>query len=411
MLGGAQCGRPRQLPGRLQRIWLRGATAVRWRGGGIRGDAEHMRDQPAAERDVIWSGREPGPRRTPSPRLLALLALVVLVVAVVAVFVLPRRAGARGPRGPGGPVQVADVGHPLLGVRAGWELFGLGAGEVVRIRLARGRITRTAFPGLLSSGPVTLLAGPHQAIVRPLDYVPGYLVPDGQTARPLRGALNSGGVVLPGPRPGEFWMESGDGGHMSMLLVGPGGNRLGPELLTPMVTGWPFPDGRGYLMVQRGAGVYDEGPGWRRFVTSGVVAAVGPARWLAVECPQGHCRYLVINPASRSRYLLLARRAPASRSVAPFAGAISPGGQFAALVVYRRDGKPSLRLLDLVSCAVLLSVPVNPDTLGNAVWSPDGRWLFAVGPDGRLLAINPVTQAVQGIGVSLPPLSALAVRA
>ena len=372
-----------------------------------------MPDEPGAERDVIWSGRERLPRRPPGPRLLALLALVVLavaVVAVVAVHAVPGRGGARGSRGPAGPVQVTDAGRPLLGVRAGWELFGLGPGEVVRIQLARARITRTAFPGLQSSGPVTLLAGPHQVIVRPLDYVPGYLVPDGQTARPLRGALSSGGVVLPGPRPGEFWMESGDGARMSMLLVGPDGNRLGPELLTPMLSGWPFPDGRGYLMVQRRAGVYDQGPGWRRLVSSGAIAAAGPASWLAVECPRGRCRYLVINAASRSRHLLTGR-APASGSVAPFAGAVSPDGRFAALVVDGRDGKPFLRLLDLVSCAVLLSVPVNPDTLGNAVWSPDGRWLFAVSPDGRLLAINPVTRAVQGIGVTLPPLSALAVRA
>ena len=125
-----------------------------------------MPDQPGDERDLIWSGRERGPRWTPRPRLLALLALVVLaaaVVVVVAAHAVPRRAGTRGPRGPGGPVQVTDVWHPLLAVRAAWELFGLGPGQVVRIQLARGRITWTAFPGLLSSGPVTLLAGPHQA--------------------------------------------------------------------------------------------------------------------------------------------------------------------------------------------------------------------------------------------------------
>ncbi len=205
-------------------------------------------------------------------------------------------------------------------------------------------------------------------------------------------------------------MESGDGAHMSMLLAGPDGKRLGPAMPTPMLSGWPFPDGRGYLIVQRRAGVYDQGPGWRRFVTSGAIAAAGPARWLAVECPQGHCRYLVINPASRSRHLL-AGQAPASQSIAPFAGAVSPDGQFATLVVYGRDDKPILRLLDLVSCAILLSVPVNPDTPGNAVSSPDSRWLFALSPDGRLLAINPVTQAVQGLAVSLPPLSEIAVRA
>ena len=369
-----------------------------------------MPDQPGAGRDVIQSGRERPPRRPPRPRLLAPLVLVVLVVAVVAVVALhaaTRRGATRGPRG---PVQVTDVGHSLLGVRAGWELFGLGPSEVVRIQLARARITRTAFPVLLSTGPVTLLAGPHQAIIRPLDYVPGYLVPDGRMARPLRGALSSGGVVLPGPRPGEFWMESGDGAHMSMLLVGPDGNRLGPAVPTLMSSGWPSPDGRGYLMVQRPAGIYDEGPGWRRFVTSGAIAAVGPGRWLAVECSQGHCRYLVINQASGSRHLL-AGPAPAARSVAPFAGAVSPDGQSAALIVYGRDDKPLLRLLDLVSGAALLSVPVNPDTPGNAVWSPDGRWLFAVSPDRRLLAINPATQAVQGLGVSLPPLSELAIRA
>src|SRR5690242_14980040 len=104
-----------------------------------------MPDQPGAGRDVIWSGRERLPRRTPSPQLLALLALVV-VVAVVTVHAVTRRGGTRG------PVQVTGVGRPLLGVRAGWELLGLGPGQVVRVRLAQARVTRTAFPGLLSSG-------------------------------------------------------------------------------------------------------------------------------------------------------------------------------------------------------------------------------------------------------------------
>src|SRR5260370_24110581 len=179
-------------------------------------------------------------------------------------------------------------------------------------------------------------------------------------------------------------MESGDGAHMSMRLVGSEGHRLGPAVLTPMLAAWRFPDGGGHMMVQRRAGVYDEGPGWRR--------------------------YLVINPASRSRHLL-AGQAPASRLVAPFAGGVSPDGQFAALVVSGRDGKPLLRLLDLVSCAVLLSLPVDPDTLGNPVWSPGGRWLFAVSPDGRVRPINPVTQAVQGLGASLPAISELAAPA
>src|SRR5260370_37690707 len=108
-------------------------------------------------------------------------------------------------------------------------------------------------------------------------------------------------------------MESGDGAHMSMRLVGSEGHRLGPAVLTPMLSGWPFPDGRGHLMVQRRAGVYDEGPGWRR--------------------------YLVINPASRSRHLL-AGQAPASRLVAPFAGGGSPDRPVAARLGSGRARKP-----------------------------------------------------------------------
>src|SRR5258707_15641720 len=104
-----------------------------------------MPDQPGAGRDVIQSGRKRLPRRTPSPQLLALLALVELVVAVVTVHAVTRRGGTRGPRG---PVQGTGVGHRLLGGRAGWELFGIGPSQGVRIPRARARRTPTPFPGL-----------------------------------------------------------------------------------------------------------------------------------------------------------------------------------------------------------------------------------------------------------------------
>lgn len=79
---------------------------------------------------------------------------------------------------PTAPV-VRYVGHPLLGVTAGWELFGRGPDAVVRLQLAIGRITRTSVPSLASTGPVSVVVGSDRVIIRPLDVVPGYVVVDG----------------------------------------------------------------------------------------------------------------------------------------------------------------------------------------------------------------------------------------
>ena len=58
------------------------------------------------------------------------------------------------------PVAVSETGHRLLGVTAGWQVFGYGPNQVIRIQLARGRITRTTVPPLQSNGPVFFLACP-----------------------------------------------------------------------------------------------------------------------------------------------------------------------------------------------------------------------------------------------------------
>ncbi len=58
--------------------------------------------------------------------------------------------------------RTTDLGRPVLGITAGWELFGRGPDSMVRIELAKGRLTRTAVPGLGSSGPVSFLVGPDR---------------------------------------------------------------------------------------------------------------------------------------------------------------------------------------------------------------------------------------------------------
>ncbi len=43
-------------------------------------------------------------------------------------------------------------------------------------------------------------------------------------------------------------------------------------------------------------------------------------------------------------------------------------------------------------------------------WSPDGRWLFVAGADGRLCPIDATTGQVHDLGVTLPPVTQVAVR-
>jgi hypothetical protein len=125
-----------------------------------------------------------------------------------------------------------NLGHPLLGVGAGWELFGRGSGVVVRIEFARGRITRTAVPALASSGPVSFVAGAQGALVRPIDFVTGYLIPDGQPARVAPGVFGTGGPAFPGPDPRHLWVASGAAGDR-MVLAGMDGRSTGVPIAVP----------------------------------------------------------------------------------------------------------------------------------------------------------------------------------
>ena len=192
-------------------------------------------------------------RRRPRLVLLAVgaVAVAVTVTAVVrsggspagSPTTPPRAAGSRssapGPSStassgvvPTSAVSVTILGHPLLGVRAGWELFGRGPGVVVRMQFARGRIARTFHPALLSGGPVTFVTDAEGALIRPVDSVPGYLIPDGEPAREAPGALGAGGPAFPGPDPRHLWVPSSTSDDL-MVLVGMDGRRTGPSIAAP----------------------------------------------------------------------------------------------------------------------------------------------------------------------------------
>ena len=357
------------------------------------------------EADEVGFGspRPPGRHWPRWPLILA--GAAVLAVAAVLIAGRHRVKPAAAPP----PVTVTEAGHPLLGVRAGWELLGYGPGRAVRVQLARGRVTQTLVPALDSSGPFSFVTGPTQMVIRPLDFVPGYLVPDGKPSRPLRGRLSHGGSVIPGPRPGEVWL---DNSPQSLTLVRLGGSTTGVSIHLPPGGWWlASPNGRGYVLLSGVGEIYDVWPGGSRRI-GGMLAAVGPTRWLTVNCYRPHrCADVITNTATGAQRQLGGPPVTSVSAAAP--GIIAPDGATAAIFRVTPGGQVTLHLLSLVTgtdrqIAVRLSQSsVGPGTLA---WSPDSRWLFAVTADGRLAVVNAGTLQVGGLGVRLPWLSQITTR-
>jgi hypothetical protein len=388
--------------------------------------------QPGPRREVLEFGSGRPGRRWVSRAVLACLVIAAAVTVVVrAGGHQPRPARAAAPPPP--PVRVTLAGHRLLGVTAGWELFARGPDDLLRIQLARGRITRTYVPSLDSASPdVSFVIGPREAVIRPADLVPGYIVPDGQQARLLTGPLAAGGPLVPGPAgPRAAWVTTGPPTSPALSLVTLTGHRTGPVIRFPpggpQVPANAVPDGRGDVLVSIGTfEVYDAGPGFDRPVP-GTVIAVGPARWLVVACdPQyRHCRDEVISTAGGPPLIV-----PGPPTAQPFyggfswppTGVISPDGRTAAVAQSVRDGAGltvhliSLRTGVTRDLGVPLGIPGSDVPLAadlnaqSMAWSPDGRWLFVAARGGKLIAISTRTGRPQPLGVTLPPVDQLAIR-
>lgn len=313
---------------------------------------------------------------------------------------------------PAPDVTVTKVGRPLLGVTAGWELFGWGPEGVVRMQLASGRITRTKLPLISSGGPTSFLVGRDWAMLRPLDVVPGYLVRDGQRARPLGGALALFGPALPGPDPQHVWVSTESGQIGRLMLVDADGKRAGASIAVPVtLNGYAQTDGAGYVLLQGVGGAYDARPDGLRRVTTGMVLAAGPTHWLTYECDERYrCETVVIDRGTGARHSIDMAVAQAYGVT----GVISPTGTAAALIKIdpTSEAMPeSFHLIQLASGKERrLAIPKDSDMQdGTMAWSPDGRWLFVLA-GGTLYSVDAATGNVGDLGVRLPQLTQLAVR-
>ena len=321
----------------------------------------------------------------------------------------PRTPTTSAPRPAGPAVSVTRLGRPLLGATTGWELVARGDKVLVRIEPATGRITRTAIPTLLSGGPVYLLASEDQVLIRPLDKVPGYLVPDGRPARELPALLEHDGPVYPGPRPNQMWARPSDDHQPVMALMELDGSRLAEFIPIPSenLSFDATADGAGYLLFPGIGGVYNARPDGLRRISTGSLVAVGPTGWLVTECDDRHrCQSVLIDRGDGSRRVVNAAIAGRQQR-----GVISPDGSTAAMLISARNGAIGLQLLDLATGnRRVLNVSVNQSYEGAIAFSPDSNWLLVVTVDGTLSVINRKTAAVGSLGVPLPSLNQLVLR-
>jgi hypothetical protein len=319
--------------------------------------------------------------------------------------VRPSPSGAARPTpSPSPPMAVTELGHPLLAVTAGWDLFALGDEVLVRIHLASGRITRTALPPL-GDGGVSLVPARSRLLIHPPDFRQGYVVPDDRPVTEMPPSMNGAGPMLPGPDPDHVWVQS-VAGQMSLVTLS--GKLTGLNVTVPLYLGPGMPDGAGYLLFEGVGGVYKGGRAGISRITTGVLVAVGPTGLLTVDCDdRAQCNTTLRGRDGRTSVV------PATlQPQGPSPGAISPDGTAVVVYAYGQAGDVSATMVDLDNGAThTIDLPLDPrGAEGTVVWSPDGRWLFVVDSMSQLKVIDARTRAVSDVVPGLPPVGQLVVR-
>jgi hypothetical protein len=316
----------------------------------------------------------------------------------------PGLASPSATAGPSPAVTITDLGRPLLGVTAGWDVFALGDNALVRIHLASGRVTRSPLPPLGYEG-VFLVPARGRVLIHPGDSRPGYVVPDDRPAAGMPSPLNGDGPLLPGPDADHVWVQTVTG---QMSLVTLTGKPAGLDLAVPPYVGPRVADGTGYVLFEGVGGLYRGGRGGLQRVTTGVLIAVGPTGMITVDCDdRAHCGIVFRSRDGRTR-VVPALLGPQG----PNLGAISPDGTSVVVYTYGQGGDVSATLVELDNGASHpIELPLTATGAeGTIAWSPDSRWLFAVDASQHLKVINARTLAVADLVAELPRIHQLVVR-
>jgi hypothetical protein len=358
----------------------------------------------------------PGPGRPGVPRR-ALLALGGLA-AVGGGVALVRSRGSAPPSGaatpsptttrtatvrpslslPPGQVVVTQLPDPILDGPA-LDLFGFSDNALIRVELARGRVTRTSLPALadIRVAFVPIRGG---VLVHREDGGPSYLVRDGRRPEEAPPQLSGPGPMLPGPDLDHVWVMDAAGATPTLRLLRRDGRRTGTSVALPRYSAYePVADGAGYALIYGVGGAYSARPEGLTRVTTGAVMATGRTGWLALDCDEHAVCSAVLVDRSGRRRAVAGVVAPDVGFGAPAVpdGALAPDGRTAAL--YVGDPSRALRLV-LVDLGSGDRMQTDLTLVGGAVsqslnWSPDGRWLFGVDSSARMVAVDPPTGRLQ----------------
>jgi len=348
---------------------------------------------------VVAIGRSSGSRAPPSTAAPTTAVTVVATTpATVATTALPA-----------GP-QVSDIGQSLLPGPTGTELVVHTTDALYRIELDRGRVVRTPVPVIGSGAPTFVVLGSNATLLRPLDFVTGYLVPDDGPARPLTGRLADGTFgACPGPMPDELWLSAGSGGQAPLEVVRLDGSATGVSV--PLHDAYPFGcDGAGGVLVTANIGTRTAALASTRGltpITSGTLLAAGARAWLVRECVPT-CSQVRIDRLTGARRTVpgdVAGPQGPARPTGVSVGLVTPDGAEAAVVV----GSARLVVVDLASGASQPAGTVT-DYPGVIAWSANSRFLFAVDDTGRLTVFDAVAGRPVAFPLTLDHVEALAVR-
>ncbi len=382
--------------------------------------------------DELSGGSERPPRR----RLAVSLGLVAVAAVIVVLAVSgdhdhhragPARTPATSARPTGTPtipttapvVRSSSAGHPLLGATSGWDLLLWDYTAVTIIHPATGLVTTIPVPPIQSSDRVYFFATGNGIVVRPAGSVVGYVVTGAGPGAVQVDGLNHSPLALSGPRAGQMWVERADRIDGVLYdLVDLTGAPIATVSAPTAADRSPIGDGAGGLLIHTPGGWYDViATGRSTSVTTGTLLAVGPAGYLVRECPAGRCgTYRLAHAGSRHRIRdvsqVAVRALPGAAPTSYDVGALSPHGRYAALLqlgtpaalVTVIDARTGAQVGAGVSFA---GIPGDPSKLA---FSPDDRWLFAVGSGARLIIFDTATGRTRPLGIPLPLVGQVAIR-
>lgn len=296
---------------------------------------------------------------------------------------------------------------PLLPGGSRGTVYAQALTAIYRLELGTGRIIRTPTPALEQHA--SFVAGNGQVIFKSIGFPPstgsqlpnqGALVVDDKPAAPLPPGLDFSGRLYPGPN-GDLWsVPEVDGPpEIATRYSFTGRPQASQTLVSP--AGYALGDAAGSLLLVNAAGVYQLSADGPRYLTRGVLLAIGRHHLLVWDCDRNaRCQPYSFNRAAGQRIAMPRLTAPILRlnmgeepaSSSYGVGDLSSDGTHVALISPTGNGDSRINVINLDRGAVHpikgATTDVNPNT--QSTWTPDSRWLLTL-TDHRLRAYDTTT--------------------